>query len=70
MRYTMNRKQTYWAYEKWCEGYTLSQIAESLFVDDRTISRRFKSLNLTTRIRPILTCPDEVLYFNNASPKN
>lgn len=26
-----------WAYEKWCEGYTMQQIAEALYVDRRTI---------------------------------
>ena len=44
-------KEIEWAYQKWCEGYTQQQIADALFVDERTIRRM---INSRPRIRPIL----------------
>lgn len=45
--------QVEWAYEKWCLGYTLAQIAEALNVSSRTVSREFEILG-RPRIRPKL----------------
>lgn len=45
--------QIEWAYEKWCLGYTLAQIAEALEVSSRTVSREFEKLG-RPRIRPKL----------------
>lgn len=44
-------RQKEWAYEKWCEGYTLEQIAGALYVCPKTIRR---AINGRPRIRPIL----------------
>lgn len=30
-----------WAYEKWCEGYSIQEIAEALYVDYQTVRRLF-----------------------------
>jgi DNA-directed RNA polymerase specialized sigma24 family protein len=43
--------QKEWAYTKWCEGYTLQQIAEALNCSHRTIQR---AIGGRPRIRPIL----------------
>ena len=48
---SLNLKQKEWAYTKWCEGYTLDQIAEALCVGSRTVKR---SINGRPRIRPVL----------------
>lgn len=44
-------KEIEWAYQKWCEGYTQQQIADALFVCEKTIRR---AINERPRIRPIL----------------
>lgn len=51
MAKALNPEQIEWAYQKWCEGYTQHQIADALFVDERTIRRM---INSRPRIRPIL----------------
>lgn len=45
-----------WAYTKWCEGYTQSQIGEALHVSHKTIAR---AVHGRPRIRPILIYPGE-----------
>lgn len=45
--------QVEWAYEKWCLGYTQTQIAEALEVSSRTVFREIKKLG-RPRIRPKL----------------
>jgi DNA-binding transcriptional regulator LsrR (DeoR family) len=47
----LSYKQIEWAYDKWCIGYTQSQIAEALHVCEKTITR---ALNNKPRIRPVL----------------
>ena len=47
----LTHKETEWAYQKWCEGYTQQQIADALFVCEKTIRR---AINERPRIRPIL----------------
>ena len=47
----LTAKQSEWAYEKWCEGYTQEQIADALFVCSKTIRR---AIHGRPRIRPIL----------------
>ena len=49
----LTHDQVEWAYEKWCLGYTLAQIAEALEVSSRTISREFEKLG-RPRVRPKL----------------
>ena len=44
-------KKKEWAYEMWCIGYTQMQIADALFVCEKTINRALKG---KPRIRPIL----------------
>lgn len=51
MAKALNHEQIEWAYQKRCEGYTQQQIADALFVDERTIRRM---INSRPRIRPIL----------------
>jgi predicted DNA-binding protein YlxM (UPF0122 family) len=52
----LTHKQKEWAYAKYCEGYTIEQIANALFVSDKTIS---KAIHGRPRIRPILTYTEE-----------
>ena len=47
----LTHKEIEWAYQKWCEGYTQQQIADALFVCEKTIRR---AINERPRIRPIL----------------
>ena len=47
----LTHKETERAYQKWCEGYTQQQIADALFVCEKTIRR---AINERPRIRPIL----------------
>lgn len=47
----LDKEQVRWAYTKWCEGYTLLQIADALNVCEKTIRR---AINGKPRIRPIL----------------
>lgn len=44
-------KQKEWAYEMWCIGYTKKQIAEALFVCEKTVTRAIEN---KPRIRKIL----------------
>lgn len=48
----LNKKQIEWAYEKWCQGYTMLEIADALYVNERTVGRALKGKQ---KIRPILT---------------
>jgi len=52
-RHALTLAQVEWAYEKWCLGYTLAQIAEALHVSSRTVSRAFELLG-KPRVRPKL----------------
>ena len=47
----LTTKEIAWAYEKWCEGHTQEQIAEALFVCEKTVNRALKG---KPRIRPRL----------------
>ncbi len=38
-RRILNHKQREWAYQKYCEGYTQSEIAEALYVSTKTVLR-------------------------------
>lgn len=51
-RKALNQKQIEWAWEKWCEGYTLSQIADALYVNLSTICRRMSELQDQGRCKP------------------
>lgn len=44
-------KQKQWAYDMWCLGYTQKQIANALFVCEKTVQRALKN---KPRIRPVL----------------
>ena len=55
-RSALSQKQKSWAYEKWCEGYTLIQIADALDVCEKTIRR---AIHGRPRIRPILIYQEE-----------
>lgn len=47
----LSSKEKEWAYEMWCLGYTQGQIADALYVCEKTIQRALKN---KPRIRPIL----------------
>lgn len=47
----LSKDEIEWAYSKWCEGCTYQQIAEALFVCEKTIERALKG---RPRIRPVL----------------
>ena len=51
MKKALDLKKTEWAYRQWCLGYTQIQIADALFVCEKTIARALKN---KPRIRPIL----------------
>lgn len=52
----LTHKQREWAYTKWCEGYTLEQIAEAFGVNEKTVRR---AINGRPKIRPILVYKEE-----------
>lgn len=47
----LTAEQIDWAYHKWCEGYTKSEIADALFVNYQTI---YRALRDRKRVRPRL----------------
>lgn len=47
----LTEKQIEWAYKKWCEGYTQSEIAKALFVHKGTIQAKLCGRE---RVRPTL----------------
>ena len=51
MSKVMTKHEEEWAYAKWCESYTQRQIADALYVCERTVRRSLKN---KPRIRPIL----------------
>ncbi len=51
MEKILTKKQIEWAYEMWCLGYTQIQIANALYVCEKTINRALKG---RPRKRPIL----------------
>ena len=52
MRGALTFKQKQWAYDMLCLGYTQRQIADALFVCEKTVHRALKD---KPRIRPNLT---------------
>ena len=58
-QHVLSQKQISWAYEKYCEGYTLEQISDALYVCGMTLRRAFKRNGLT-RVRPVLVAPDDI----------
>lgn len=50
-KFALSREEKEWTYKKWCEGYTQNQIADALFVSEKTIRR---AINGRPRIRPVL----------------
>lgn len=58
-KHVLSQKQISWAYEKYCEGYTLEQISSALYICKRTIMRAFKRNGLT-RVRPVLVVPEDI----------
>lgn len=50
-RACLSFKQKEWAYKMWCIGYTHKQIADALFVCEKTITR---AIDGRPRISPIL----------------
>lgn len=51
MNKVLTKHEEEWAYQKWCEGYTQQQIADALYVCEKTVRRSLKN---KPRIRPIL----------------
>ena len=44
-------EQIEWAFAQWCNGTTQQQLADTLFVDVRTIQRMFKGRQKTKPVR-------------------
>ena len=53
---TLTAKEKEWAYKQWCIGYTQIQIAQALYVCDKTITRALKD---RPRIRPVLVYKED-----------
>lgn len=51
MNKSLTKEEEKWAYQKWCEGYTQQQIADALYVCEKTVRRSLKN---KPRIRPSL----------------
>lgn len=56
MKPRLTHKQKEWAYARWCEGYTLLDIAMALDVCEKTIRR---AINGRPRNKPILVYREE-----------
>ena len=52
----LTKKQKDWAYDRWCDGYPMYDIAAALGVCTKTIQR---AINGRPRIRPILIYQEE-----------
>lgn len=57
MLFALDNKQKKWAYDMWCLGYTKNQIADALYVCEKTVAR---ALTGKPRIRPILKYEREI----------
>ena len=55
--FALTKKQIEWAYDKWCLGYTQRQIADALYVCEKTVQRALKGKQ---RIRPILEYHEKI----------
>lgn len=53
-RSSLSKAQIDWAYDKWCSGYSLKEIASKLYVSESTVSR---CLNGRKKIMPPLDSP-------------
>lgn len=54
----LTEKQLKWAYTKWCEGYSVLEIAEALYIDSSTLYRIFRQRGMI-RIRIPLEYKEE-----------
>ena len=52
--HVLTDNQVAWAYSKWCQGYTIPEIAKALHVCDRTIWREFKDRALRKVRKPLV----------------
>ena len=50
----LSQAQINWAYDKWCAGYSLKEIASALYVSESTVSRCFRGRK---KIMPPLDSP-------------
>ena len=58
----LNTEQKEWAYEMWCLGYTQMQIADALYVCEKTVRRALKGKK---RIRPIIKYERKTQLWEN-----
>lgn len=54
----MTNKKIKWAYQKWCEGFSVREISDALDVDMATVYKTFKKRGLV-RIRIPLKYEEE-----------
>ena len=47
----LSHKEKEWAYAMWCNGHTKKQIANALYVHEKTVAR---AIGNRPRIRPVL----------------
>lgn len=50
-------EQKLWAYNSWCDGFGVTQIATALYVNDKTI---WRALRNKPRIRKVLIVPEAI----------
>ena len=50
----LSQAQIDWAYDKWCAGYSLKEIASKLYVSESTVSR---CLQGRKKVKPPLDSP-------------
>ena len=64
MKQILSHKDKEWAYEKWCEGYTIVEVAAAMNVSSKTVTR---AIHGRPRIKPVLVYErqmDEVVVGN------
>lgn len=54
-RSCLSQAQIDWAYDKWCSGYSLKEIASKLYVSESTVSRCLRGRK---KILPPLNSPE------------
>lgn len=71
MSSTLSSHEIQWAHRKWCEGYTLEQIGNVLYISKESLSYVLKQEGLTRTRRPLEYGPEtQSAYLRDASDYN
>lgn len=69
-RETLSEAEITWAYRRWCEGYSLPEIGQALFIHPSTVKAAFVRRNLVrqrkTLVYPAATRADQLRDMDNA----